>query len=66
MTQIHIAQAAVKHSPSLLPIVAQAETLATRTQAALQQPIQITPAQLSAAAKKAAIRALTKTETPCL
>ena len=61
MAQIHIAQAAVKHSPSLLPIVAQAAPLAPRTQAALQPPIQITPAQLSAAAKKEAIRALTKT-----
>ena len=61
MVQIHIAQSPVKHSPSLLPIVAQAETLATRTQAALQQPIQIKPAQLSAIAKREAMRALTKT-----
>ena len=61
MRNLHRRPAVVNFSPSLLPIVAQAAPLAPLTQAALQQPIQIKPAQLSAIAKKEAIRALTKT-----
>ena len=48
-------------SPSLLPIVAQAAPLATLTQAAIQPPPQINQGQLSAIAKKEAMRVLTKT-----
>ena len=61
MRKIHPSRPSVNFSPDFLSIVAQAEQLATLTQAALQQPIQINPAQLSAIAKKEAIRALTKT-----
>ena len=60
MRNLHHRPAVVNFSPSLLPIVAQAETLATLTQAAIQPPPQINQGQLSAIAKKEAMRVLTK------
>ena len=60
MPKLHPDQATVNQSPLLLPIVAQAEQLATLTQTVIQQPIQINPPQLSAIAYREAIRLLTK------
>ena len=60
MLKLHPDQATVNQSPSLLPIVAQAEQLDTLTQTVIQQPIQINTAQLSATAYREAIRMLTK------
>ena len=61
MRNIHPSRPSVNFSPDFLPIAAQAEQLATLTQAVIQPPPQINQGQLSAIAKKEAMRVLTKT-----